>query len=179
MCLQVRSLTGEESRKLSRWLRQSRDAVQMRRAQVIAFSGQGMRAKQIASYLGLHPEYVRELIRRFNQEGFDGIKSKRWPPRPGKLTEEEKSVLVEVATAPPQAFGRPFNQWSLRKLHQFLVVQKNMITPVSYGTIRNVLKKARVSFQRTRTWKRSNDPDYDAKKNESRSSTGRRWKGAW
>lgn len=174
MCLHVRSLNVGESRKLSRWLRQSRDAVQMRRAQVIAFSGQGMRAQKIASCLGLHPEYVRQLIRRFNREGFDGIKSKRWPPRPGKLTEEEKSVIVEVATAPPQAFGRPFNQWSLRKLHYYLVVQKEMITPVSYGTIRNVLKKAKISFQRTRTWKRSNDPAYEPKKNASQPSTRKR-----
>ena len=82
--------------------------------------------------------------------------------------------MIEVATAPPQAFARPFNQWSLRKLHQFLVLSTRMISPVSVGTIRNVLKSGGVSYQRTRTWKRSNDPHYDAKKNESGPSTAKR-----
>ena len=178
MCLKARSFTSEESRKLSRWLKSCRDAVQMRRAQILAFSGQGMLSKQIAEQLGMNHEYVRQLIRLFNEEGLDALKCRPRPGRPGRLTEEERSVMVEVATAPPQAFGRPFNQWSLRKLHEFLVVENRMITPVCYGTIRNVLRKANVSFQRTRTWKRSNDPAYDAKKNASRRSTRKRRKGA-
>ena len=174
MCLYVRSLTSQESLTLTRWLRQSRSTVKMRRAQVIAFSGQGMRARQIAEQLGMHEEYVRELIRRFNDGGFEALKPRKPTGRGRILTEEEESVLVEIATAPPQAFGRPFNQWSLRKLHQFLVLDKKLITPVSVGTIRNVLKRRGGTFQRTRTWKRSNDPAYDAKKNASRRSTARR-----
>lgn len=64
MCLYVRRFTSQESLTLTRWLRQSRSTVKMRRAQLIAFSGQGMRARQIAEHLGMHEEYMRELIRR-------------------------------------------------------------------------------------------------------------------
>lgn len=177
MCLYVRRLTSQESLTLTRWLRQSRSTVKMRRAQVLAFSAQGMRAHEISGQLGMHEEYVRELIRRFNDEGFQALKPRKPTGRRRILTEEEESVLVEIATAPPQAFGRPFNQWSLRKLHQFLVTDKKLITPVSVGTIRNVLKRRGVTFQRTRTWKRSNDPAYDAKKNGSKRSTAGRRKG--
>ncbi len=173
MCLYVRRFTSQESLTLTRWLRQSRSTVKMRRAQIIAFSGQGMRAPQIAQHLGMHEEYVRELIRRFNDEGFQALKPRKPTGRGRILTEEEESVLVEIATAPPQAFGRPFNQWSLRKLHQFLVLDNKLITQVSVGTIRNVLKRRGITFQRTRTWKRSNDPAYDAKKNASGRSTTR------
>ena len=174
MCLYVRDLTSWESRTLSNWLKQSRSVVRMRRAQVIAFSGQGMRAREIAAQLDMHEEYVRELIRRFNEDGFDAMKPRPRTGRAPALTEEEKSIVREIATTPPQAFGRPFNQWSLRKLHHFLVEQKRLIRPVCYGTIRNVLRKSGITFQRTRTWKRSNDPAYEAKKNESRRSTARR-----
>ena len=174
MCLYVRNLVWQESLTLTRWLRQCRSTVKMRRAQVIAFSGQGMRARQIAQQLAMHEEYVRELIRRFNDEGFAALKPRKPTGRRRILTEEEESVLVQIATAPPQAFGRPFNQWSLRKLHQFLVLDKKLITSVSVGTIRNVLKRRAVTFQRTRTWKRSNDLAYDAKKNASRRSTAKR-----
>lgn len=178
MCVYVRRLTSTESQTLTRWLRQSQSVIKLRRAEVIAFSGQGMKASEIAEQLDLHPEYVRELIRRFNEDGFEALKPKRRTGRAPALSQEEKSLLIEVATAPPQAFGRPFNQWSLRKLHQFLVEDKKLISSVSFGTIRNVLKKRGVSYQRTRTWKHSSDPDYDAKKNESNGSTRKRRKAA-
>ncbi len=176
MCLFVRDLRFDESQKLTRWLRNSRNGIRMRRAQVIAFSGQGMRVQEISSHLGMNEEYLRELIRNFNEDGFPALEQRRRSGRPPRLTEEERSLIVEIATAPPQAFGRPFNQWSLRKLQEFLVSRK-IVSPVSHTTIRRVLKKAKVSFQRTRTWKRSKDPHYDAKKNASKRSTRRRRKG--
>ena len=175
MCLFVRELTPEESRILTRWLRNAKSAVRMRRAQIIAFSGQGMRVQKIAAAVHMHEEYLRELIRRFNDDGFDALKPRPRSGRPKALTEEEKSVVAEVATAPPQAFGRPFNQWSLRKLRQFLLDRK-LIAPITVPTLRSVLKERKISFQRTRTWKRSNDPDFDAKKNASKHSIARRRK---
>jgi len=177
MCLYVRELNRQESQLISSWLRQSKSVVKMRRAQVIAFSGQGLRVQEIAGQLGMHEEYIRELIRRFNDEGFEALMPRKRTGRQPALTEEEESVVVEIATMPPQACGRPFNQWSLRKLHQYLVDNK-MITPVSFGTIRNVLRRRGVTFQRTRTWKTSNDPQLELKKNGSKSSTARRRKAA-
>ena len=67
MCSFVRELTVTEGQQLSRILKTSSDAVLLRRAQVIAFSGQGMQAKHTAKQLHLHEEYVRELIRRFGE----------------------------------------------------------------------------------------------------------------
>ncbi len=176
MCLFVRDLTSAESRKLTGWLRNSRNGIQMRRAQIIAFSGQGMRVQEISSYLGMNEEYLRELIRNFNDDGFDALRQRSRSGRPPSLTQEEESLIAEIATAPPQAFGRPFNQWSLRKLRDFLV-EKKMIKPVSHNVIRRVLKNRKITYQRTRTWKRSTDPAYDAKKNASKRSTTKRQKG--
>jgi len=138
MCLFIRDLTSSESRKLSRWLRSSRNGVQMLRAQILSFSGQGMRVQEISSHLEMNEEYLRELIRRFNDEGFDALRQKTRSGRPPKLTEEEESIIAEIATAPPQAMGRPFNQWSLKKLRDFLVERK-MIQPVGHNVIRRVL----------------------------------------
>jgi len=42
VCLRVREFTQKESAAVSRWLKGSRNAVQMRRAQILAFSAQGM-----------------------------------------------------------------------------------------------------------------------------------------
>ncbi len=40
MCLFVRTMTAAESRTLTRWLRDGKSVVRMRRAQVLAFSAQ-------------------------------------------------------------------------------------------------------------------------------------------
>ena len=60
-------------------------------------------------------------------------------------------------------FAQPFNQWSLRKLTGCLV-GRQMIPEVSDVTIGNVLDQHKVTYQPTRTWKESNDPEFAHKK---------------
>lgn len=174
MCLHARAPDASESRELSRWLKRPRNAVQMRRGQLISFSLQGMRVQEIAATLHLHEEYVRQLIRQFNEEGLVALRTRAHPGRKSILTPEDESVVVEIAKMPPRAFGQPFNQWSLRKLTDCLV-EREMIPKVSHVTIGKVLDRHEVTYQRTRTWKESKDPDFAAKKNGSTDSTsGRR-----
>ena len=54
----------------------------------------------------------------------------------------------------------PFTRWSLAKLSRYLRGQGIAISPAQLG---RVLKRAGVSFQRTRSWKQSPDPEYEAK----------------
>ena len=49
-----------------------------------AFSGQGMRAREIAKQLHLHEEYVRELIRQFNEGGFEALRPRKATGRPSE-----------------------------------------------------------------------------------------------
>ena len=55
MCSFVCELTAVEGLQLSRILKTSNNVVMLRRAQVVAFSGQGMQAKHIAKQLCLRP----------------------------------------------------------------------------------------------------------------------------
>ena len=66
------------------------------------FSGQGMRVREISSQLGMNEEYLRELIRNFNEAGFSALKQRRRYGRPPRLSEEERSLIVEIETAPPK-----------------------------------------------------------------------------
>ena len=170
MCLQARAPDGSESKELSRWLKRPRNAVQMRRGQLISFSAQGMRVQEVSKSLHLHEEYVRKLIRKYNEEGLSALRTRAHPGRRPALTPEDESVVVEIAKMPPRAFGQPFNQWSLRKLTDCLV-RRGMIPEVSHVTIGKVLDQHKVTYQRTRTWKESNDPDFASKKNASTDST--------
>jgi transposase len=140
--------------------------------QVVAFSGQGMRAKEIAERLCLHEEYVRELIRRFNAGSFNALRPRKPTGRPREHTPEEVSVIIEVASAPPRVFGRPFGVWSLRKLADF-VVERGIVKKTSPSTLQRILKENGVTFQRTKTWKESNDPEFASKKNASTGSIKR------
>ena len=121
MCLYVRALTLVEGRRLTRVLKTTKTAAYLRRVQVVAFSGQGMRARAIAGRLYLHEEYVRELIRRFNTGGFAALRPRKASGRPSKYAPEEVSVMLEVAGTRPHDLGLPFTVWSLRKLAAHLV----------------------------------------------------------
>ena len=54
MCLYVRDLNAHESGQLTRLLKSAHSVTYMRRSQVVAFSGQGMRVQEIADRLFLH-----------------------------------------------------------------------------------------------------------------------------
>jgi transposase len=173
MCSFVRELTQAEGLQLSRILKSSTNAVMLRRAQVVAFSGQGMQAKHIAKQLCLHEEYVRELIRRFDAGSFEALKPKPRTGRPRELEPEEVAQVVEIATMRPKDFGLPLTTWSLRKLADFLVGRR-MVSKITANMIGRILRENGVTFQRTKTWKESNDPEFVPKKNGSPSSTRKR-----
>ena len=165
MCLYARDLTSREGHELQYILRRSKNRVKLRRAQVVLLSAQGMKAAEIASATYLHTEYVIELIRRFNNEGLSLLKERPETGRPITFTEEIRAEIVEIALCPPRALGRPFSRWSLAKLQEYLITRK-ILKSISIESLRQILKEERVSLQRTKTWKESNDPDFESKKNE-------------
>ena len=72
-------------------------------------------------------------------------------------------MIVATATTRPGALGCPFTRWSIRKLVAYLARCHQRRIGISRERLRLILREAGVSFQRTRTWKESRDPDKDAK----------------
>jgi winged helix-turn-helix protein len=66
-----------------------------------------------------------------------------------------------VAGARPDTQGLPFTRWSLAKLSAYL--REQGICEISPAHLGRVLAEAGLSFQRTRSWKASLDPDYEQK----------------
>lgn len=160
----VRSLTVTEGQHLQRVLRRGKDRTAILRAQVVLMSDQGFRAKQIADVTRLHEEYVRELIRLFNVDGLEILKRKPGSGRRPMFSEEEQTIIAEFALSPPQVFGQPFTRWTLEKLRRFLIARK-VVRSIGLQTLARILEAKKVRLQRTKTWKVSNDPAFDAKKN--------------
>ena len=62
-----------------------------------------------------------------------------------------------------EALGLPFTRWSLRKLAAYLGDNQTRVVKISAERLRQILAARGVTFQRTKTWKESNDPERDAK----------------
>jgi transposase len=164
MALSVRSLTETEGNRLLHIMRHSRNAVAVRRAQVLIMSDQGSTVQEIAQQTLMHEEYVRELIRRFNAEGLALLRERPKTGRPVEFVEELQAEIVQVALAPPKLLGRPFTVWSLEKLKEYLIATK-VVKTISIETLRTILHNHGANLQRTKTWKESNDPAFATKKN--------------
>lgn len=170
MCTYVRPLSNPEGEAILRLVRRSGNVTTTRRAEVVLASAQGMEAKDIAAQYHFDVQHVRLIIRLFNDGGIEAIKAKKRPGRPPEFTPEEQSALVELALIPPRVIGLPFTQWSLAKLREE-AIRRKVVDEISIETVRTILDKHGVSYQRTKTWKESNDPEFDAKKNGSNGST--------
>jgi hypothetical protein len=68
---------------------------------------------------------------------------------------------LRVAGARPDTQGAPLTRWSLPRLADHLA--EVGVVQISAAHLGRVLADAGLSFQRTRTWKASPDPDYETK----------------
>src|SRR5690242_5732721 len=158
----LRDLDPDEAHRLVKIARSTRDRVRMRRAGMALASMQGRSVPEIAVMFAAKQETVRELINTFNDRGFSALdpKARRGSmPRIGPMVREQ---ICRTAKSDPARLGCPFTCWSLTKLRDYLAENKHI--RVSHETIRQVLRKAGISFQNTKTWKHSSDPEFAAKK---------------
>jgi DDE superfamily endonuclease len=63
----------------------------------------------------------------------------------------------------PEKLGLPFTRWSVRKLADYLAANPVRMVTIGRERLRQILRRHKVSFQRTRTWKESTDPQREAK----------------
>src|SRR5258708_33825520 len=105
---------------------------------------------------------VRDVVRAFNEKGLGALDPRWGGGRPRLISDEDTEFIIATASTRPEKLGLPFTPWSLRKLAGYLA--GNPARPVTIGRerLRQILHARQVSFQRTRTWKESADPDKDA-----------------
>jgi len=160
----VRDISNEEGRKLLSIVRRgSGSVVRWRRAQIVLWSAQHMDVPAIAKIAFTSEDRVREVIHNFNKDGFDSLAPKYAGGRPPKFTAAEHQAIKKIALGRPTDYGEPFSTWSLTKLADHLV-RKGVVEDISHEGLRSLLREEGVSFQALKTWKESNDPDFEAKK---------------
>lgn len=159
----VRELQPQEGAQLRRISRTASQFARRQRAQILLASATGMSAPQIAVVVGTDENQVRRVIHEFNTLGWESLRPFVGAGgRPRVIDQPTRDRVVAIALACPRNYGVPLNRWSLRRLRRYLV-RRRIVRQLSVEGLRQILRAAGVTWQRTRTWKRSPDPDYEAK----------------
>src|SRR3954470_23861403 len=161
--VQVRAISADEGNRLLRIVRRSSGSVvTWRRAQMVLLSAQGMDAARIAEVTFASADRVRDVVHNFNTDGFDALYPRYRGGRPPTFTLPERQQIKRIALSRPADHDLPFSTWSLAKLADF-VVAEGVVEDISHEGLRALLRAEGVSFQRLKTFKASNDPDFEAK----------------
>src|SRR5215218_860745 len=161
--VELRPITDYEGNRLLRIVRRSSGSVvTWRRAQMVLLAAQAMPVSQIAKVTFTSQDRVRDVIHNFNADGFDALYPRYWGGRPPTFTLPERQQIKRIALSRPQDHDLPFSTWSLHKLADFLVAE-GVVEDISHEGLRALLREQGVSFQRLKTFKASNDPDFEAK----------------
>ncbi|MGH8473855.1 MAG: helix-turn-helix domain-containing protein, partial [Gammaproteobacteria bacterium] len=159
----VRSLRLDEARKLKQVRDRSKQLWRRQRAGILLASHTEMSVKQIAELYDTDESQVRRVIREFNEQGFKTLDPIEGGGRPRRIDDGQRDTIVAVALARPRDLGVPIIRWSLRRMAEHLASKHRIY--VSAEHLRRILKEEGITYQKTRTWKESPDPDYEQKKN--------------
>jgi transposase len=156
----VRPLLHDEAVRLKRLSKRAKHQCTCQRAAVLLASNVQMTAPQIAEMWQTDASWVRKVIDEFNERGMNSLRPRYRGGRPRRITTDQRQQIIAVAGARPDQQGVPLTRWSLPRLSVHLADQDVVVSARHLGAL---LAEAGLSFQRTRTWKASPDPDYEPK----------------
>lgn len=170
--VRLRPLTRGERTTLKAKLRQgSLPALLHRRYRVIALVRSGCSVLEAAARMEWSNQNVYHWVHAFNESGFASFERASNPRgRVPIITARQLQDLIDTALTPPERLGLPFTTWTVRTLNAYCQ-KKKLLPPFSDEWVRQLLRRQRLSAQRIRTWKRSQDPDFAKKAGASAPSS--------
>ena len=150
----VISLDVEERRYLERWAGGRRTAARLvLRAKIILLAGDGIENQQIAERLDTSRQTVGLWRQRYVEKGRAGIEKDA--PRGGRPNDARRAAERRIIEVTTQEKPRKATHWSTRSLAKKLGLSRAMVHRVWQA---NGLKP-----HLSRTFKLSNDPEFEAK----------------
>jgi transposase len=141
------------------------------RYRLIALVREGATPSAASRTVGCCAGKAEQWVHRFNASGFATFeKQPNHPGRPIIIDGPQVRALIRVALSRPEDLGLPFTQWSVSKLKAYCLKQA-LIPPITDEWVRRLLRREGVSYQQTKTWKQSPDPEFEVKKTLSWTST--------
>ena len=130
---------------------------------IIMASASGTPVPAIARLVAADEDTVRDVIHAFNEKGLAALDPRWAGGRPRLIRDDDIAFVVATATTRPAKLGLPFTRWSVRKLAAYLADNPVRVVTIGRERLRQILHERGITFQRTRTWKESNDPEKEAK----------------
>lgn len=124
---------------------------EVRRAQIILARAEGLSQEETARQVGVNRPVVVLWERRFRQTGFAGLADERGRGRKESIPPAVRERIIVGATTPPEGQGR----WSIRTMANAAGVSKD--------TVRRLWQRNDIKPHVTRTFKVSNDPQFETK----------------
>lgn len=169
----VHPLSDEELIALETRYRQTGDAEERTRCQIILLSHKGMKAQDIAPIVLKSADTVRRTIRRYEAKGLGGLHDRRHdhPGPTPKVTPAWEAELLQAVEQDPRSLGVNRASWTASLLADY-VAQKTGIR-VGEERVRHYLHAHDYAYLRP-TWTVAHlareDPEYEEKRGPSRPS---------
>lgn len=144
------------------------------RYRIVAELARGQSAVAVGDRVGCNVMSVYRWRNHFNRSGFAKFEV---PTNPNGaipiVSGEQVRGLIRVALSRPEDLGLPFTHWSVAKLATYCRAH-GLLPAITDEWVRRLLHREGVSFQHSKTWKQSPDPEFEVKKTPSSTSTPRR-----
>ena len=123
----------------------------VRRWRIILLRSQGISQAQVAVEVGVNRPVVVHWEKRFQDKGMGGLEESRRSGRKPSISDEVRAAIISGATRPPAGH----TQWSTRRMAR--------AKGVSNQTVHKLWKANGIKPHITRTFKISNDKQFESK----------------
>ena len=124
---------------LDAFIKQTKKARVFRRAQAVRQVVAGQTVKAVSNAFEFTNSALRKWIKRFAQEGTDGLLDRPRSGRPLKMTSQIETQLNHLVDQDPLQHGSLYAQWSCRELATVLSQQSGVC--IGRESVRLALKK--------------------------------------
>lgn len=146
-------LTESDRAELQSWIRKGSTPQRLsQRARIILMSAEKVQPKVIAAGVGLSEAVVHKWRRRFREEGIAGLRDRRRPGQPRKLSEAK---LKEILRLTVERVPKEATHWSVRLMAKY--------GGITTWQVRQIWANADLKPHRLKTFKISNDPEFAEK----------------
>lgn len=145
-------LNEDEKKALNRIIQSPTSAQRMvTRARIILLRSKGMKQVNVAKAVGVRQSIVSKWDRRFRVDKMKGLQEAKRSGRKLSLSVKTRESIITEATQPPA----PLKRWSLRSMAK--------AKGVSPSTVHRLWRANDLKPHLTRTFKVSNDPNFEKK----------------
>ena len=167
--IRLRALTPEEKAEIKRLAASRKESMRLvQRARIIAAMVENpeLTATEAGYEAGFKSSAVGVLwVKRFNEDGLDGLEDR---PRPGRKpvhSQEVRSELINLALQKPRSLGYPFELWTLERLQTAFKERQGV--HLSDSTIWTWMDEEGFEWKRQQSWFQEvekHDPEFVEKR---------------